>query len=184
MLHPGIHTLYRRNEIKYSTNSHTSNHSLFTWTWLCLMSSTTNSIVLNMFVFHILWRHSQQSTFSPRNAFQSMLVWNPSHMLCQSSCYWTLYFTVINIYIYMVAELSIYKWENQRGRIDSLLLWVSHLSTHQTTFSEKREKVLSDEHLGAKLRVTENWCVPFDSLSHTHTHCKCKVCIGANLPIR
>ena len=148
--------------------------------WI-LQSSTTNSIVLNMFVFHILWRHSQQSTFSPRNAFQSMLVWNPSHMLCQSSCYWTLYFTVINIYIYiyiyMVAELSIYKWENQRGSIDSLLLWVSHLSTHQTTFSEKREKVLSDEHLVAKLRVTENWCVPFDSLSHTHTHTHIYMCV-------
>ena len=32
----------------------------------------------------------------------------------------------------MVAELSINKWKNQRGRIDSLLLWVSCLSTCQT----------------------------------------------------
>ena len=28
----------------------------------------------------------------------------------------------------VVAELSIYKWRNQRGRIDSLLLWVSRLN--------------------------------------------------------
>ena len=35
------------------------------------------------------------------------------------------------IYIY------IYKWRNQRGRIDSLLLWVSRLSARQTELSEQ-----------------------------------------------
>ena len=32
----------------------------------------------------------------------------------------------------VVAELSVYKWKNQRGRIDSLLLWVSRQSARQT----------------------------------------------------
>ena len=29
-------------------------------------------------------------------------------------------------------------------------------------------KVLSDERLGAKLRVTENWCVLFDSFTYIY----------------
>ena len=45
----------------------------------------------------------------------------------------------IHIYIY----IYIYKWRNQRGRIDSLLLWVSRLSARQTELSS--DEVLSDE---------------------------------------
>ena len=33
--------------------------------------------------------------------------------------------------IYIYIYIYIYKWKNQRGRIDSLLLWVSRLSTRQ-----------------------------------------------------
>ena len=36
------------------------------------------------------------------------------------------------IYIYIYIYSSIYMWKNQRGRIDSLLLWVLHLSARQT----------------------------------------------------
>ena len=42
----------------------------------------------------------------------------------------------------VVAELSIYKWKNQRGRIDSLLLWVSRLSARQTELSVEKEENL------------------------------------------
>ena len=38
----------------------------------------------------------------------------------------------IYIYIYIYILYIIIKWKNQRGRIDSLLLWVLHLSTCQT----------------------------------------------------
>ena len=34
-------------------------------------------------------------------------------------------------YIYIYIYIYIYKWKSQRGRIDSLLLWVSRLSTRQ-----------------------------------------------------
>ena len=54
----------------------------------------------------------------------------------------------------VVAELSIYKWRNQRGRIDSLLLWVSRLN----------------ERLSAKLRVAENRCVLFDSFTYIYIY--------------
>ena len=40
--------------------------------------------------------------------------------------------------------------------------WVSHLSARH------KRKVLSDERLGAKLRVTENWCVVFNSLTYVY----------------
>ena len=52
----------------------------------------------------------------------------------------------------VVAELSIHKLKNERGRINSL------------------RKVLSDEHLGAKLRVTENRCVLFNSLTYVYRY--------------
>ena len=48
-------------------------------------------------------------------------------------------FFYFDIYIY----IYIYKWRNQRGRIDSLLLWVSRLSARQTELSS--DEVLSDE---------------------------------------
>ena len=54
----------------------------------------------------------------------------------------------------VVAELSIYKWRNQRGRIDSLLPWVSRLN----------------ERLSAKLRVTENRCVLFNSFTYIYIY--------------
>ena len=37
-----------------------------------------------------------------------------------------------------------YKWKNQRGRIDSLLLWVSRLSASQTELSERQCPGASD----------------------------------------
>ena len=39
------------------------------------------------------------------------------------------------MYIYIYIYIYIYKWKNQRGRIDSLLLWVSRPSTRQTELS-------------------------------------------------
>ena len=40
--------------------------------------------------------------------------------------------TIIYIYIYMCVCVCVCVWKNQRGRIDSLLLWVSRLSARQT----------------------------------------------------
>ena len=51
-------------------------------------------------------------------------------------CIWHIY---IYIYIY------IYEWKNWRGCIDSLWLWVSHLSTRQTELSDKRKFCLTSE---------------------------------------
>ena len=36
------------------------------------------------------------------------------------------------VYIYIYIYIYIYKWRNQKGRIDSLFLWVSRLSARQT----------------------------------------------------
>ena len=55
----------------------------------------------------------------------------------------------------VVAELSIHKLKDERGRFDS-----KH---------SKRSSVLSDERrLGAKLRVTENRCVLFNTSTYAY----------------
>ena len=58
-----------------------------------------------------------------------------------------------------------------------LNMWVLHLRACQTEFYSMKNirkvcsslnKVLSDERLGAKLRVTENWRVLFNSLTYVY----------------
>ena len=63
----------------------------------------------------------------------------------------------------------IYKLKNQRGHIDSLWLWVSRLSARQTELFFRQKILSADERLGAKLRVTENRCVLFDSLTNINS---------------
>ena len=64
------------------------------------------------------------------------------------------YIYIMYVYIYICIH-------KLRIKEDTLILcdWVSHLSTYH------KRKVLSHERLGAKLRVTENWCVLFNSLT-------------------
>ena len=60
----------------------------------------------------------------------------------------------------------IYKLKNQRGHIDSLWLWVSRLSARQTELFFRQKILSADERLGAKLRVTENRFILFNSSTY------------------
>ena len=64
----------------------------------------------------------------------------------------------------VVAELSIYKWKNQRIKEDVSILCYSEVCAY--ALIRRKQKVLSDECLGVKLRVIENWCVLYDSLTY------------------
>ena len=78
--------------------------------------------------------------------------------MCLCVCVCVCVCVYIYIYIYNVCIHKL------RIKEDTLILcdWVSHLSTYH------KRKVLSHERLGAKLRVTENWCVLFNSLTYVY----------------
>ena len=57
----------------------------------------------------------------------------------------------------MVAELSIHKIKRIKEKEERKRI-------------KKKNKVLSAERLGTKLRVTENRCVLFNSLSHAYIY--------------
>ena len=62
------------------------------------------------------------------------------------------------------------------GKDDRALAWLVSFRTHRFSVtlsftpkhSSDRKKVPSDERLGAKLRVTENRCVLFDSFTYIY----------------
>ena len=60
--------------------------------------------------------------------------------------------------------LSKLTWQFENMRV----LKFSGICFHNICLSLKKKKVLSDERLGAKLRVTENRCVLFNSLTYVY----------------
>ena len=67
----------------------------------------------------------------------------------------------------MVAELSIYKWKNKKGRIDSLLLWVSRLSARQTEPVSPIARYIALYSLVSNTVKRKN---QYKDFLHTHTH--------------
>ena len=76
-------------------------------------------------------------------------------------------------YIYIYIYIYIYnKWKNQRGHIDSLLLWVSRLSACQTELSTW---ALSDERLSDMLVLFDSFTYIYSALLPQHSALYAKV---------
>ena len=69
-------------------------------------------------------------------------------------------YVCVYLYIYIYIYIYIYVKESKRTHRFSVTLSFNVLA---------RQKVLSDERLGAKLRVAENRCVLFDSFTYVYS---------------